>query len=564
MAQGKDFKQGKGCNSRDKGSQRGGKPQGRGARGGQPRKDSDDPRVNYDNARVGKFIKDVSKDNDPRWYFNATNLSDIATQISGSFVHPTGLQEQIRESIDSNTGYSNAVPGVMSLGWAPEITPRGKSAVSQAMDQIYSFVVHKNSRNYNYDATDQMLLILGTMLSYSFLANAIRAYGVMLDWNGIDYYTPKALVTAMGFDYEDLAKSYHQMSFDINRLIAQLNQLWIPSDLPIAERWFWMNTNIYRDAESAKAQYYLYVPYTYYVYNETAGPGWSSLDEKPWITGASTAHTWVEFTQAMQSMIDALVNSSDRGMILGDLLNAYGADKIYKLNPISQDYKTSVVYDKEVLMQFENASIWGTMPGTIIADVNGNLYSQGSTLTAANLATSSVGVGQNKLLNFHTAGLPTKEDIMVATRMSIIGTMLLQKSGTGDATLLTICPLSCGTEVIVNAYLWNYQWTSGTPTLVGISFVRAFKTGPADTTAAKTDMIRWFWQWSAFDWAPFIEINVAPPAAISAAAAVGSTLQFNHNMDIADYDQYAYIQEAMLNNLHLAAIYSLFNVPLQV
>lgn len=543
---------------------KGSKPKfGETRRGEQGSKDSESKRVNFDNTRVGKFIQDVSKDNDPRWYFNKSELATSAVQIP--FIHPTGLPERIPQTVTGQSGINVAVPGVMALQWCPTVNPRGKSAVSQAMDQIYSFVVHKNSRNYNYDPTDQMLLILGTSLAYSFLANAIRAYGVMLDWNGLDFYTPRALVTAMGFNYDDLSRSFHQMSFDINQRIAQLNQLWIPSTMPISERWFWMNSNIYRDAESDKAQYYLYTPATYYVYNPVAGEGWSTLDEKQWTYPNAQTHTWVEFTQAMDEMITALVNSQDRGIILGDLLQAYGPEKIYKLNPISQDYKTEVVYNREVLQQFENASIWGATAGTLIADVNGNIGSQGATISAQNLKNGSIGLGLNKMLNFHLKGTPTPSDIMVASRLSAMGTMILSKSGEGASQLVTLCPLSCGTELVANSRIYYYQWENGSPTLQSTSWNTAFKSAiNSGSNFTGATMVQWFYMWAAFDWAPNIEEHLNPPVDVINSTPAGSTLQYNHRLDVADYDNYVYVQESQLNNLHTAAIYSLFDVPISL
>lgn len=520
----------------------------------QPSKDNSSQRVNFDNERVAKYLKDVSRDNDPRWYFNKSGLSDIATQIN--MFHPTGLAEAVPQNLDYGTNSQKyAVPGIFTIIWAPEITPRGRSAVLQALDSMYSYVVHKNSRNYNYDATDMGLLVLGTILTYSFIANAIRAYGVMTDWNGIDYYTPRALVEAMGFDYDNLSVSYHQMSYDINMLIAKLDQLWIPNTLPIAERWFWMNTNVYRDAMSAKAQYYMYVPATYYVYNPTAGEGYSTLDEKLWMSNGMPKNSWNTFTQAANSMIDALVNSQDRGMILADILNAYGANNIYKLNPISQDYKTTVAYEPEVLMQMENATIWGALPGTIVSTVDGALYSQGTTMQAQNLAKQTVGAPSRKVLNFHGKNLPTKEDIMVATRLSIIGVMLLGRSGTGDTALCTVCPLSCGTEVAVNAIIYKYQWNAtNVPTLINSTFTTDYKAGWLLGSFSKTNVINSIFNWVAFDWAPTIEINVAPPVDVWNSTSIGDHVQYNHLMDILDYDQYVYLEEAQLNNLHNAAI----------
>lgn len=151
--------------------------------GHQPRKDSKDPRVNFDNTREQRFKRDVrmSEDNASYWYKDKNHLAETAADHI-NFVHPTGFAEIVPNS--SSQGSALAVPGVMALAWSPIIAGRARKIVQQAMDSQLSFVVHKNSRNLSYDAQDMMILELGTGLGYSFLANMIRAYGVMREYEG--------------------------------------------------------------------------------------------------------------------------------------------------------------------------------------------------------------------------------------------------------------------------------------------------------------------------------------------------------------------------------------------
>lgn len=533
----------------------------------QPKKDSSTCRVNFDNTREGKFIRDIDDkinrsevSNDPNWYFNNSKLGESATQIT--MIHPTGLKEQIPLSLPATPQDYNAVPGVLAMLWDPIIAGRTSTVLKQAADSIYSYVVHGNSRNYNYNASDQMMLILGTGLTYSFLANAIRAYGVMMHWNGIDFYTPRALVAAMGFSYDNLKQNLHAMRFGINQMIAQINQLWIPNTLPIFERWFWMNMNIYRDGNTQKAQYYLYVPSSYFIYNQTPSTeGNTNLDQKVWMTSSYPNHTWSEWLQIMQSIIDSLVNSEDRGTILGDLLTAYGADKIYRLNPIDENYTTPVVYDEEVLMQIENASVFGGYAGTIVATANGNIASQGSTISATTMIQNAVGVGRYPILNFHKADV-TPSDIMVATRMTLYDTQLIGKGGTAENPLYTVIPTLCGTEMITNAIFHYYTWPNagGPPTLSDAQTYRNLK----NQTAYGNYVLRDFWIHESFDWAPWVEINDPLTASQLAEVQVGDSVPYVHRWAIGDYDNYVFLDEIQLQNLHTAAIYSLFAVPVQL
>lgn len=516
----------------------------------QPRKDSKSARVNFDNERESKFERKYSVDNDPQWYFNKAQLAESATRIN--FVHTTGMREVVPNGTSASN--YNAVPGVLTLLWDPIINGSGRIAIKQAADSQYSYVVHANSRNYSYNAQDQMILELGTALLYSFIANGIRAYGVMENYDGIDLYTPQALVTAMGFDFADLKANYSHMLFDINQIIAQTTQLWVPNTMPIFERWFWLNTNIYRDGNSTKSQYYMFVPATYYTYNETGTSRGATLDAVEWNTTAG--RKWSEFVTIAQNMVTQLVNSEDRGTILGDILNAYKAERIYKLNPIAYGYKTPIVYDQEVLTQIENASIFCGQSGTIVADVENGLYSQGTTYSFANAASQSPGVGSHPILNFHQKEAPTPEQIMVATRLSLYGTVCTNKT----ETLVTISPGFCGTEIIANACVYYYTWANGVRTLNQTwynQFVRR--------TNAQTNISTGFiYQWTTFDWAPWIVIQNQLTAEQWQAAEVNNYAPISTIYAIGDYDNYVFLDRINLEQLHTAAIYSLFDVPVTI
>lgn len=557
----------------------------------QPRKDSDDKRVNYDNTRESKFEKDmrcVDKSNDVSWYAKNPEVFRAAGSIG--FVNVSGKQMPWLNA--------QAVPGIMTFGWTPSLGGGDQTAVNQAANSIYSFVVHANSRNQSYDAPDLMMMILAGANLFSTIAHGLRAYGTMRRFDGLNEYTPASLVQAMGFNYNSLKANLANMWFDLNHLIAQTSQIWIPNDIPLIERWWWMNTNIYMDGSSVKAQYYMYVPEIIYQLSETGSEEGTSLvlAERPNTTTpgekasfiSGNLWNWSDYVKLVQQLLDALIGAQDRGIILGDVLKAYGTDHIYALTPITSDYVTEPTYNQEVLSQFENLIAFPFVPGNIVqSQVNRSIYQKAN--PDLSIAISSLsGTAQNTwetalkatlptngVLNFHFMGQPTPEQIMVATRMMVLGTAIDDVDP--DGGLDSIYPMYTGSEYCTSITIWYKQYGAGLPnnapaqklsTRFGTGWHNYFQTVDSVKYAVGAVYFSeplsnsYATLWTAFDWAPAIYTpSIAVPDEITAAAVAANMKASTPYGVILDYDNYSVVTVNELRKLHVAALLSEFGVP---
>lgn len=499
----------------------------------QPRKDNASKRVNFDNTRASKFEKDMQKAdcNDPSWY--AANAELMKAAASYNFATTVGQKMPWLNAL--------SVPGICTLKWVPFI---GTGApVQQAMNQKYSFTVHANSRNYAYNAPDQFMLILAGASLFSAISHGIRAYGIMRRFSGLDYYTPQALVTAMNFDYNDLRNNLPQMWFDLNEMISRSRQIWIPNDMPLIERWFWLNANIYKDGDSEKSQYYMFEPAGFWKLNETGQPTGTSLDWVAWDSTfvTSTPKTWQNYKDIINSMFDALLNSEDRGIMFGDLLKAYGADRIYTIGSITSDYSVEPTYNVEVLSQIENATIYPALVRTYVQE-NGTLGATFPESTSGQAAAYTVfGDG---ILNFHFKGQPTPEQIMVATRLRVSGIKVLDPM-TEQKNTVMLSPNVVGSEYIYMVNFWANSYPSGAsqPTLSPVQFGGV-------ATGNFVDYFRWL----AFDWAPWV-YSVGKAASIDYTIK-GATGYTEIGLGFGDYDNYVWLDHNALERMHTVAIYS--------
>lgn len=515
----------------------------------QPRKDSRDRRVNFDNERLSKFDKKYGT-NDPKWYNHSPMLTQAAASIP--FFTTTGAP------LDFGT---DAVPGIMSIYWCPSVGGENGDPLNQAANSVYSYTVHANSRNYKYNAPDQMLLILAGANLFTAIGMGLRAYGVMRNYSELNSYTPEALVRAMGFDYTDLKNNLSDMWFDLNEMIDRSSQIWIPNTMPLIERWFWMTSNVYTDAESIKGQVYVYVPVQLYKYDETSSTTGGSLTAIQWISpnNATTYNTWAQYKQMIETMFSALLNSEDRGIIFGDMLKAYGADKIYSLKPIDSSYRLAAIYDKEVLSQIENASLVGEYPvsvtqnsDTLTLQENWNYYAP--TVWDAARPTLYPKVWPDyRVFNFHQPASPTVDQVMVASRLMAAGSYVFTQSSEAIGTR----PYAYGTEVCVSANIWFYRWVNGTRTLLNSPVPASAPNQPTVNSGVSLRTIGW---WASFDWAPWIYVqnNMSDASDIK---SVGKQTLTNILATLGDYDNYIILDADTLKKLHRAAIYSEFGIP---
>lgn len=594
----------------------------------QPRKDSKDPRVNYDNTREGKFRKDMrvkgfkadqsdfkevkatGSENDISWYNKVTDLYEPATNVS---IQPvTGLPINITQGL--------SVPGTYATYWAPSLGVPDLQALNQIKESLYSYVVHANSRNTSYDANDLVLTFIGGGQVFSYLATLLRAYGCMSNFSATNKNTPQELLTAMGFDYNDFKDNYPNMLFEINRMIVASRQLWVPSHFTFVTRWFWMNSNIYMDANSQKAQYYMHVQNYYWMYSEDAsvngtclipvsyqgstpvGPNdpyqasaygvSASLYMQTVNSSSAVLCSWKNAVDFFWKLLNPLVNSTYRGVMMGDILKAYGPNDLFSVATIDANYSVIPVYSEEVLMQIENATINRRYPNmAIFQNQDKNILEPVAVYRSDDILSMDIFIDQ-PVLNFHKQGGPTKDDLMIATRLKTAGYTTTDSVNkvmnsitnytqfdsslypiTPDTTAMITTPISSGSEVIVAARIFRLAYNVGDVyTSVGgvkVDDYVIIEVTPCDGVlgcfalsdggqiqivnnihANQTNMLM---QWTAFDWAPWIY-----------GVVINSSGQFvpgRWEQAWGDWDYWGTIPDTNISNMHIAALYSQLNVP---
>lgn len=558
----------------------------------QPKKDSNAKRVNYDNAREDRVASRIMED------AKSGKFNDINDFLKNPTLVQAAGSIPVAPILGRNAGNLLPVPGIMAFYWKPNFgnfadAPAKKYdvggvehmftpapfALNQAADTTYSYLVHANSRNYAYNSSDLFILIMAGSQVFAAIEAMKRAYGLLKRYVETSAYMPDSELKAMGFDPEDMRKQFSHMWFDINLLISQSRQVWIPTTFPFITRWMDMNSNFYKDAEGPYAQEYIFVQQEYYQYNEIASStggslsvalyesidaqgdptsipfrcGWQS-DSAGYIT-----HTWSQWVSLVQGMITRLMNSEDRGIIYGDLLNAFGADRILAIPEIAADYAIEAEYSPEISMQIENMTVWRAKLWDGWLQVENRIvpYVTGGD-GGANYSSYT---RDNWSLNFHTTSNPTPEMFLLATRFMTMGARQVAipklNKTTGEVTAeAKWLPITAGSEIITETTIVQYPLTG--PFTEGDA-VR-FRTSGTSATIYETALTA-----MSFDWHPFVaivnsDINVSAPTAANARDGLhlaGNTTSRTYG----DYDRYAAIRWEEVSRINDVAFMSLYDVP---
>lgn len=434
--------------------------------------------------------------NNVSWYTpNATLLKNVANIPFGRITGMPFISTSLGDAGNPNSNEFVAVPGVMSLQIIPTFGPSGSTlsvnALNLSAQSLFSYVRHANSGAANYESNDLMLYVLSVSNLIAYYAYLVRLYGVTSNYAVMNKYTPQALVTSMGVNFQDVQTNYPNLRAFINLLAYRLQTLVIPKGISLVDRQAFLYENVYTDADNAKAQYYLLNPvgfYRYYEGSSTTNGGYLQfsplMKSNPTVTAANLL-TVQELIAYGNDLLDPIVGSTDfNEIIAGDILKAFGSN-VYSVPSIGEDYQVTPQYNKEILSQIENAVVYDGSIHVMLSEeyadfmptvkqatqINSSTLEPQIVLPLYPLIKSSVAKTQinwttaqqkqtyynDYMLNMHEDSV-TPEMVMVSSRLvsgnvQFASTITIEDEGT--ATLSTIG--NCGSEIVFNGSIFYYN-----------------------------------------------------------------------------------------------------------
>lgn len=313
----------------------------------------------------------VSHSNDISWYSKNPELLQQAGNLSWGY--KLGLpvnytNENFMFKVLDNKPLTR-VPGFMFVGVIPgpgvtadSDTFQESDAVNLAAKDQYAYIRYANSGHANYDPQDLMLYYLAWDEIQMEIYDAMRAYGIANITNLQNRYMPRALVQALGWDYEAIVSDRANFASKINSAIARIGAFPVPKGMHYFSRHEWLFSNLFTDETSLKSQIFGFKKVMYRVFEHNDGENGGALIShiRPGATG-KTLLTPTAWFNGILEMINRIADSEDMGIIMGDILKAWGTENCMTIDYMSQDYICKPAYDETVKCQFENMYIHASL-----------------------------------------------------------------------------------------------------------------------------------------------------------------------------------------------------------
>lgn len=297
------------------------------------------------------------KSQDFAWY----NENPQAMEDAASYAYSNALGLPIERGYNRNkrnVNYTEVYPGIAVIEYAPipGISRDGNSPVNVASRLVYSFIRHRNSGSRNYEAPDYFMYLLSVGSLHAIYCELVRVYGLLNIFSYKNRYVAKAIVSALGYDYDNLLNNKADFRAYINTLAIKINTFAVPKNMHLFDRYAFLSGNIFKDSKEDKAQLYAYNTVGYYQWDGTSNPTGTQLNLTP-IDKSSLS----SIQNSIDEFLNALLNNEDLGLMSGDTLKAFGNDGIRQLQGITADHATIPYYDESVLAQIHNTVLVGAL-----------------------------------------------------------------------------------------------------------------------------------------------------------------------------------------------------------
>lgn len=288
--------------------------------------------------------------NDVSWYTN--NMALVANAGNFSFNNAAGTNLPGIWTDGVSRGFTGVFEYVVQL--MPGVSDSAFSPINIAARALYDRVNYKNSRNFSYDAPDLMMYMYGVSSAYAYWAWMVRVYGIMNTYSQINRYVPDVLVKATGADPNDIRLNMAQFRYYINLYARKINVLAVPTGMPLFNRYMWLFSNVYMDADNIKAGLYISRPYGFFKYLENTKTGGACITK----VMPKEFMTLNDIINYGNDIAEALLASQDINNMSTDVLKAFEG-QVMTIPDLGSDYFVKPVFNTEVLEQIHNLRAYG-------------------------------------------------------------------------------------------------------------------------------------------------------------------------------------------------------------
>lgn len=315
-------------------------------------------------GRQEKVEKDeFAKYNKLSYYIPDPTLVNNATQLSYQSINGvTPLEDYMVPTIMKI--YMNPSPGLTYQGSNPAINHPDRTGVNMAGLKIFNLLSMTSGRNMQYAPQDVSMCILAMSQLLALHGFIHRLFQSVKLWNTYNRMYPRAIITAMGIDYDDFVSNLSDYRTRYNALVAAANQLPIILNLGFLKKSIGEFSYVFTDSDSPLSQSYLFLPESTWLIDESSYSGGTILKTTPVCPKAGQVRTFSDLMiNVLRPMVDALLTSSTLNLVYADLLNyAMKGNEIRftNLDFITEEETLIPVHNWEALLHIHNLETFGT------------------------------------------------------------------------------------------------------------------------------------------------------------------------------------------------------------
>lgn len=512
--------------------------------------------------------------NDPEWYARDPRLLMDGANIPYNTPFGAGLDLfggqrgtlPVNNNVEVSPSYTpHALPGICSLALKPSFGANAtkNDPLNVCANALYTYVRYVNSGRKNYDPADLMIYAAVWGDIYSFIVWCQRIYQYAFMYSQRNYYVGKDLIIANRVDADNIISNLANFRYWINTVVNKVSSFCVPADIYYFKRRVFLYGNYYMENPygNIKDQLYQFVPEGFYRFDfDARQAGKLSYTPLGIGTGAGGRLTLDDLINYFNVLMGNITGDEDFGLMSGDILKAYGIDKLIHLGSMGEDGGLAPVFDPYVLSQFKNASVYGEVfrgnPASTYNDDNGDSHVFGDleqTTDGLLVSLESMDWVTNFKKCWYAHSL--KPISVEAPEPGVGDTIEATRLTAGLRYLFNNYVLSAGTEIVVEVKVTYHPANALSPNIYS-STVNVSQISDVTAPVVVNDVILsdTLWMISMFKYCPIrMCYKWTEP---SAGQYVLTNAEIFGNMDNTTL-----ITNTIIDRLHEIALLSLFYVP---
>lgn len=399
--------------------------------------------------------------NDVSWYTHYADLSDSAARIPFSwqpgrqipFVYPLEFLNE------NSTTAKYLYPGIMTLSFYPTVgrSTEISSPLNVCAREVYGRIRAKYSGSLEADAPDIMMYIIALDSLYMIYEDMKRVYYLLGQYTPYNTLYPKAIVEALGYDYDDLMENKVLLFQHICEAGAMLSKFLVPDQMDLFKRHQFMASNVYADSATSKSQQYAFKVGGFYTLKNTSTM--TTLEITDWAGTMSGDQLTVQSAwNIFYTAIKKLMSWDTSYTIVGYLQRAFEGESFLAPTPVLEQGVLTPVYNLEVLTQIQNLNAVNVKKSSLNVTqdpTNDNILLCDPIMEYSKVSgtyqywKSSV---YDPIISLPVDN-PTTTDIIISTRLTA---MPIGKP-TGTSGSIKSSHLTCGTEIVYSIGMTTSQ-----------------------------------------------------------------------------------------------------------